>query len=111
MTESVPDTSKGTIVLMRPPPDSVRCAAQAARPVWVVLPNYAAGDSLTFERYSPARSFMLIAEQSFNYDIHGSRGFDAVGRLIDQSQCYKLSYSRLDDAVSIFDDLLAGRMG
>ncbi len=109
-TASVPDTTKGTIALMRPPVDSVQRMNQPACPAWVVLPKYAAGASPQLERHSRARTFMLIAEQSFNYDIQGSRGFDAVGRLIDQSQCFQLTYSRLDDAERVFDDLLAGRI-
>jgi hypothetical protein len=61
------------------------------------------------EPHSRARAFMLIAEQSFNYDIHGERGFDAVGDLVSHCACHQLTYSRLDDAVGIFEDLLCGR--
>jgi HprK-related kinase A len=111
MTAPVPDTTKGTVALMRPPTDSVRRVDQPARPAWIVLPNYSAGSAPTLERYSRARAFMLIAEQSFNYDIHGYRGFEAVGHLIDQSQCYQFTYSRLDDAERVFDDLQAERIG
>lgn len=110
MTAPVPDTTKGTVALMRPPVDSVQRMNQPARPTWVVLPKYVAGASALLERHSRARTFMLIAEQSFNYDIHGSRGFDAVGALIDQSQCYQLAYSRLEDAERVFDNLLVGRI-
>lgn len=52
---------------------------------------------------------MLIAEQSFNYDIQGQRGFDAVRALIDSAQCYQFTYSRLDEAQQVFDNLLIGR--
>ncbi|MBK9028860.1 Hpr(Ser) kinase/phosphatase [Candidatus Propionivibrio aalborgensis] len=110
MTQPVPDTTKGTIALMRPPVESVKRMNQPARPTWVVLPKYAAGAPPMLVRHSRARCFMLIAEQSFNYHIHGSRGFDAVGQLIDHSQCFQLTYSSLDDAERVFDDLLAGRI-
>ena len=110
MTQPVPYTTKGTIALMRPPVESVKRMNQPARPTWVVLPKYAAGAPPMLVRHSRARCFMLIAEQSFNYHIHGSRGFDAVGQLIDHSQCFQLTYSSLDDAERVFDDLLAGRI-
>lgn len=111
LTESVSDTTKGTIALMRPPPGSVQRMNEPAAPSWVVLPKYAAGAPPVLERHSRARCFMLIAEQSFNYDIQGSRGFEAVGQLIDRSQCFQLTYSHLDDAERVFGDLLAGRIG
>ena len=106
ITESVPNTTKGTVALMRPPAESVSRMNNPARPAWIVVPKFSHGASPMLDQYCRAQAFMLIAEQSFNYDIHGSRGFDAVGRLIDQSQCYQFTYSSLDDAVRVFDDLL-----
>ena len=108
MTVPVPDTTKGTVALMRPLTSSVERVDEPARPTWVVLPNYRADAPATLESHARAQTFMLIAEQSFNYDIHGARGFDAVGRLIGQSACYQLTYSQLDDAEQVFDKLLAG---
>ena len=106
ISESVPNTTKGTVALMRPPAESVSRMNNPARPAWIVVPKFSHGASPMLDQYCRAQAFMLIAEQSFNYDIHGSRGFDAVGRLIDQSQCYQFTYSSLDDAVRVFDDLL-----
>ena len=48
---------------------------------------------------------MLIAEQSFNYDIQGMRGFDAIGALLDKVDCFQFSYSKLDDAERLFSNL------
>ena len=52
-----------------------------------------------------ARAFMLLAEQSFNYDIHGKDGFNAMGRLVEQCISLRFSYSNLDDGVLAFDQL------
>ena len=111
MTKPVPDTTKGTVALMRPPAESVARVDEAVRPAWIVLPNYLAGAAPVLAPHSRAQSFMLLAEQSFNYDIHGVRGFDAVGRLVGASRCYQFTYSSLDDAVRVFDDLVSGRAG
>jgi len=108
MTSSVPDTTKGTVALMRPPEESVRRVAEPALPAWIVLPRYQAGAAPQLEKYSKARTLMLIADQSFNYNVHGRSGFDAVGDLVEQCACYQFTYSRLSDAESIFADLLAG---
>lgn len=111
MTASMPDTTKGTVALVRPPLTSVLRAGEPVLPTWIVLPNYSPGIASELARHSRARTFMLIAEQSFNYDIQGQRGFEAIGRLVDRSQCYQFTYSQLDDAERIFDALLEGRVG
>ncbi len=105
LTAPVPDTTKGTVALLRPPARSVALAQEPVQPSWIVLPRYKPDASPLLEPHSRARTFMLIAEQSFNYDIHGERGFEAVGNLVDQCACYQFTYSRLDDAVRAFDDL------
>ncbi len=110
MTEPVADTTKGTISLMRPPKGSVSLVESPAHPAWIVLPRYSPSAPPKFESHSRAESFMLIAEQSFNYDIHGGKGFNAVGDLVDQSLCYEFTYSKLEDAVRAFDDLCRGRV-
>lgn len=107
MTQPVHDTSKGSIGLMRPPADSVRRAAEPARPAWIVLPNFAAGAAPCMEDHSRAHTFMLLAEQSFNYEVHGLRGFQEIGRLVDQCNCLRFTYSDLNDAEPAFNALLA----
>lgn len=104
-TPPVPDTTKGTVALMRPPGASVARRGEPAKPAWVVLPKYRAGSRALLERHSKARTFHLIAEQSFNYDILGTQGFEAVSRLIDECGCYQFSYSDLNEARGLFDEL------
>jgi HprK-related kinase A len=106
MSQRIPDTTKGTVALLRPPVDAVLNACVSARPCWIVLPQYAPESPPQWVSHSKARTFMLLAEQSFNYDILGERGFDAIGALVDQSQCFHFTYSRLEDAIGVFDDLL-----
>lgn len=108
MTRPVPDTLKGTVSLMQPPQDSVRRVREPALPTWVVLPKYLRGSAAMLEPHSRARTFLLMAEQSFNYDIHGLRGFEAVSALMDRCQTLQFTYSDLDDAVRMFDELAAG---
>lgn len=108
LTAPVTDTTKGTIALMRPPSESVGQAASAARPTWIVVPHYAPNARPLMELHSRAETFMLIAQQSFNYDIHGARGFSAVGDLIDRCRCYRYTYSSLDDAIVSFEMLHSG---
>ena len=110
LTRPVSDTTKGTIALMRPPEESVRLSDHAARPAWIVTSHHSPGASPAMERYGKADTFMRIAEQSFNYDIHGARGFLAVSELVGACQCHRFTYGELDDAVRAFEALQTGNI-
>jgi len=102
LTAAVPNTAKGSVALMRPPGAAVLSAHEPARPTWIVLPRYRAGAEAVFTAAGKASTFMAVAEQSFNYDIHGARGFQALGRLVDRCRTLSFEYSRLDEAVEHF---------
>lgn len=106
MTRPMPDTTKGTVCLMRPPKESVARRREPAKPVWIVLPRYLRDAPPNMLPYDPAHAFMLLAEQSFNYDIHGATGFDAIGDLVDRCRCLEFAYGNLDDAEPAFRRLL-----
>lgn len=110
ITSPVPDTTKGTVALLRPPSESVQQVKIPARPAWIILPHYQVDADALLEPLSKGKAFMLIAEQSFNYNVHGREGFEAVGDLVDSCECFEFTYSRLSDAERVFDDLLARRI-
>ena len=110
LTESMPDTTKGTVALLRPPLESVLRAHEPVRPSWIILPKYIADSSPKLVPHAKSLTFMLIAEQSFNYDILGARGFDAIGDLLDEVDCFQFSYSKLDDAEHVFSKLLTEKV-
>jgi HprK-related kinase A len=107
LTEPVTDTIKGTVALMRPPAESVRRSREPALPAWVVLPKFESGSASLLVPHSRAETFMLLAEQSFNYDILGARGFEALGQIVDRSGCFTFTYSDLEDAQNVFERLRA----
>ena len=107
MTPPVPDTVKGTVSLLQPPGASVRRVREPARAAWIVLPSYEPGAPPVFSPHGKERAFMTLAEQSFNYDMHGARGFEAMGRLVDQCDCLRFHYGGLDDAAAAFERLAA----
>lgn len=106
MTDPMPDTTKGTVCLMRPPDESVARRRIPARPTWIVLPRYQAKAAPEMRDFSKARTLMLLAEQSFNYDIQGAGGFQALGDLVDACKCLEFTYSQLDDAETAFLNLI-----
>jgi HprK-related kinase A len=101
----VRDTIKGAIAHMKPPADSVARALESARPAWIIFPQYQAGAAATLAPVAPARAFMDLAGNAFNYSLLGADGFDAMAGLIDASALYQFTYSSLDDAVDVFSRL------
>ena len=102
---SMPNTAKGTVALVRAPQDAIDARLAPARPAWVVLPAWRADAVTQLVPVERARAFMDLAEQSFNYDVHGLAGFQALGRLVDRCGCHRFEYSRLDEALACFDAL------
>ena len=100
------DTSKGRVAHMKPPASSVRLAGELASPRLIVLPRFMHQAPLRLAPLSKAKTFFKLAEMALNYDMHGERGFLAMTRLIDASDCYQLEYSWLDQAVAALDELV-----
>lgn len=101
----VHQTVKGSIAHASPPADAVRRGTEPARPGWVVLPQYQAGAEPRLEPMSRGEALMKLIENSFNYNVHGAEGFERLADLVEQSACYRFSYSRLEDACLVFDEL------
>lgn len=104
-TETVPDTSKGAVALVKAPSEAVARMNETARPGWVVFPKWQAGAEPRLEPTSKAAACLEIGDSAFNYSFHGARGFEALTAIIDRSDCYSFTYSRLEDAVEIFAGL------
>jgi HprK-related kinase A len=102
---AVHETIKGSVAHVKPPVEGVLRADETAMPRWIVLPRYSAGAAARLEPLSKGAAFMQLIDNSFNYNVHGRRGFDALAGLIDGCECYEFSYSRLGDAAAVFDRL------
>jgi len=99
----VHDTVKGSVAHMKPPMESVHRATEAARPRWIALPRYEQGAAARLVALSKARTFMHLADNAFNYDVHGRRGFELLAQVIASVDCFEFQYGALKDAVAVFD--------
>jgi HprK-related kinase A len=104
----VEGTVKGTIAYLKASHDSVARAAEPVRPGWIVFPRYEALADTVLEPVPKARAFMQVADNGFNYQALGARGFDTLGALIDACDSYTFVYSNLADALALFDRLAMG---
>jgi HprK-related kinase A len=102
--ESV-DTTKGVVAHMRVPEDSIARVDEPARPAWFVCPRYEEGAVARLEGRSKAQTLMYIIENAFNYSVLGVQGFRTASSIIDACDCYDFTYSRLEEAMEIFDGL------
>jgi HprK-related kinase A len=102
MSPPVSDTIKGTVAHLKAPADSVARAGEPARVAFIIFPKYSAGAPVTLEEIPRAEAFMQLAENGFNYSVTGAPGFEALAGVIDQSRCYRFSYSVIDEAIAAF---------
>lgn len=99
------DTRKGTVALMKAPSESIRRAAEVARVGGIIFPRYQANAEAILTPRSRAQTALYLADNSFNYSVTGVRGFKVLTEVVDGAACLQFTYSRLDDAVRIFDAL------
>jgi HprK-related kinase A len=104
-SRAVADTNKGTVAHVKPGADSVARAEETARAAWIVFPKYEAGAAPVLAPIAPARSFMQVAQNAFNYSLLAYPGFETLGGLIEGSDSYHFRYSALDDALAVFERL------
>ncbi|MBK5943861.1 HprK-related kinase A [Halorhodospira halophila] len=108
LSERCHDTLKGSVAHMRPPRDSVVRANEPATPAWVVFPRYQPQAPAVLTERSEGETFMGLARNSFNYAALGARAFHRTVDIVEQAQGYDFRYSRLEEAIPIFEELAAG---
>lgn len=98
-------TRKGTVAHLESPALSVEQSNVTAPPGWIVFPRYRSGAPLRLAPISKQQAFIKLANNSFNYQLLGLRGFEGVTRLIRNCDCYIFSYSNLDEAIDALNRL------
>ena len=101
------DTLKGSIGHLKAQSSDVAQIELRARPRWVVFPRYVPDSNAELAVRSKANSMLELGRNSFNYSLLGLSGFELLADVISASDCYDFTYSRLEDAVNVFDKLSA----
>lgn len=99
-------THKGTVAHLAPLAEHVDARHKPASPALIIFPRYDPSIALEMEPVPQARAFARLAVNSFNYEILGPDGFDALGKVIQASRCYQLRYRDLDRAIDAIGELL-----
>ncbi|WP_168734309.1 HprK-related kinase A [Pseudothauera nasutitermitis] len=103
--DAVPDTKKGTVAHIAPPPESVAEAALPARLRWIVTPRYQAGAPLSATPIGRPEAMAMLIDNAFNYDVLGEQAFVTLTDLLADVPCVDLHYARLEDAQGWFEAL------
>jgi hypothetical protein len=90
---------------MRPPSESVARAAELADPAWVVFPAFRPEEPMRLTPHPRSRALVRLARNSFNWNLLGVHGFEALSTLVDRSGCYELTYRDLVEALRALEEL------
>lgn len=108
LSAPVHDTLKGTVAHLRPSASSVVAANTPAEPALIVFPRYIESATNDLRPLPQGEAFIRMAENSFNYSILGVAGFEALGAMIDRSQCFEYpNGGDLDRALADMDALVS----
>lgn len=99
-----PKTRKGDVAHLAARASDVQRRHEPARPRMVVLPRWEAGHPTRLEPIDEETLFSSLAFNSFNYEMLGEPGFDAALALYRRCRGWRLTYSRLDEAVAAIDE-------
>ena len=105
-SNEVNDTNKGTVALMQAPAASINQVNEKAKLAYFLIPEYINKQATQFDRLKKAETFMHIADNAFNYSLHGLSGYQSVSKLLDVADTYQLTYSNLQEAVDKLDRLV-----
>jgi len=105
--EAARDTHKGTVAHLKPPGESVARMSEKTKARHIIFPRWQAGATLSTTPHAKADAFIHLAGHAFNYNLLGALGFDMTARLLEACNCQSLEYSRLEDAMDFFSELVA----
>jgi HprK-related kinase A len=100
-----PGTRKGDIAHVHPGEEALRRWNEAARPAWIVFPQYDPGATTRLHDFAKGRAFLKLSGNAFNYPLQGKRGFHAVERMIRECSTWYLPFRDLDEAVATLSRL------
>ena len=101
--------TKGDVAFMRPPADAVMRVGETAAPAFVISPRYQEGAEARLTPVTRAEAFRMMVDGTVLYRTSGRRGFETACRIAESCPAYRLSYSRLDDALELIGGLYAAR--
>jgi hypothetical protein len=81
-------------------PESIRpgACADACPPALIVSPKYSASADNELTPIRRADALVMLIENNFNFRNYGTDALQVLARAVEQSRCYRLVFSDLDEA-------------
>lgn len=105
MSRTYRGTPKGDIAFVRPPTEAVARAQEMASAGLVVAPNYLPGAEANLAPMDRTEGFQLLTDNAVNYSSMLHRGFEILTGIAERSGFFRLTYSKLDEAIDLLDRL------
>ncbi len=104
------DTRKGTVAHMAA--SASDCVnTEWVQPKWIIYPKYEAGSDTILEPHPKGDSLVQLASNSFNNQVLGKNGFEALANLVNVTDSFDFRYSQLEEAINTFNNLCATGKG
>jgi HprK-related kinase A len=100
-------TPKGTITYLLPPADSIARMHEPATPSLLVFPVFEPNATAQIQKMSKAEAFILLRNCSVNAQWLGRPAFEALNRIVEGCEAYRIVYSSLDMGMALIDQLTA----
>jgi HprK-related kinase A len=105
MSRTFAGTAKGDVAYMIPPAEAVARAHEPAAPALVVSPAYVAAARPHARRLEAIDGFRMLMDNAVNYASFLRTGFDLLANVVERSRVHEITYSSLDDAIGLIDEL------
>lgn len=105
LTQPVMDTHKGMIAYARAPTAAVVASAVSVPVGYVVFPKFDASVTLGYEPLSRATTLTELMGHTFNVELMGQEGFEALARSISAARCYAVEYPDLPSILHWVDTI------
>ncbi len=106
MGPPTPGTRKGTVAHIQVDAQSVAMGQTPAKPRLIVFPTWQADAATTLEPCSKAQTLLRVAQDAFNFSILGTTGFETLAKLVDECDCYTLTYSDMEEAIRTLNETI-----
>lgn len=87
------DTQKGDVAHVKVSNWSQYRSFEPVPIVSVVFPKYSSDSDLTIYQLSQLEAFNTLSKNAFNYNVLGTRGFEAVKKVISGSRHFEIKYN------------------
>jgi len=102
------DTNKGDICHVKPPQNSVNDMKILAKPSFIIFPRFSRkAITADLSKIEKGSALIQLINHSFNYDALAEQGFKTATQLIEQCDVFDFKYHHLDEALSLFDQLVS----